>query len=240
MRDAAPDPIPDLLATDPWFAGIAPARRESLLRDARVETLEGGARIYGAGDPPNGLWAVIAGQVRLKSLSANGSELLALIVRPGTWFGELSTLDGHPRPHDASAFGPARLLHVPMAAFARAADAHPALYRDLGLLVCAHQRTALRFIAHSVGRSIRARLAQALLRASHAEAGGAGSGQAGAGQAGGAPVAIRQEDLAAVVGIARQTLNRHLKQFERGGLVTVAYARVAILDPAGLRAIGAE
>ena len=240
MRNAALDPISDMLATDPWFGGIAPVRRESLLREARVETLEGGARIYGAGDPPNGLWAVIDGQIRLKSLSANGAELLALIVRPGTWFGELSTLDGHPRPHDATAFGPARLLHVPMAAFARAAEAHPALYRDLGLLVCAHQRTALRFIAHSVGRSIRARLAQALLRASHAETRHAEEGRVGEGRIGEAPVVIRQEDLAAVVGIARQTLNRHLKQFERSGLVSIAYARVEILDVPALRAIATE
>lgn len=224
MRDAFESSV-QMLETDPWFGGISPIRRACLLYEARIEALASGARIYAACDPPNGLWAVLEGQVRLTSLSANGAELLALIVRPGTWFGELSTLDGHPRPHDATAFGAARLLHVPMAAFARAAAAHPELYRDLGLLVCAHQRTALRFIAHSIGQSVRARLAQALLRAS---------------QAGEGPVAIRQEDLAAVVGTARQTLNRHLKGFERAGLVAIAYARVGIRDPAGLRAIAAE
>ncbi len=219
------DPDHAILATDGWFGAIPAARRERLLQDARLEVLENGARIYGSGDPPNGLWAVLDGQVRLKGLSANGAELLALIVRPGTWFGELSTLDGHPRPHDATAFGTARLLHVPVAAFARSAAADPELYRDLGLLVCAHQRTALRFIAQSVGQSIRVRLAQALMRAS---------------QAGDGRITIRQEELAGVVGIARQTLNRHLKRFERDGLVAVAYAQVRILDLPGLRGVITE
>jgi len=214
-----------ILATDTWFGAIPAGRRERLLQEARVEVLENGARIYGSGDPPNGLWAVLDGQVRLKGLSANGVELLALIVRPGTWFGELSTFDGHPRPHDATAFGAARLVHVSVAAFARAAAADPELYRDLGLLVCAHQRTALRFIAQSVGQSIRVRLAQALMRAS---------------QAGDGRITIRQEELAGVVGIARQTLNRHLKRFERDGLVAVAYAQVRILDLPGLRGVITE
>ncbi|HXH14987.1 MAG TPA: Crp/Fnr family transcriptional regulator [Sphingomonas sp.] len=215
----------DTLRTDPWFGAIGEERRAVLLQEARVEALASGARIYGPGDPPNGLWAVLDGQVRLKSLSANGAELLALIVRPGTWFGELSTLDGYPRPHDATAFGPARLLHIAMPAFTRAAIARPELYRDLGLLVCAHQRTALRFITQSIGQSIRVRLAQALLRASSA-----GEGR----------VNIRQEELAAVVGIARQTLNRHLKRFERDGLVAISYAQVRICDVAGLQGVAAE
>lgn len=224
-RERMRDENLDMLESDSWFSGIAPGRRALLLREARTERLANGARIYGSGDPPNGLWAVLHGQVRLKSLSANGGELLALIVRPGTWFGELSTLDGHPRPHDAIAFGPTSLLHIAMPAFGRAATADPELYRDLGLLVCAHQRTALRFITQSIGQSIRARLAQALIRASSA----AGEGR----------VNIRQEELAAVVGIARQTLNRHLKRFERDGLVAVSYAQVGILDVPRLQGIAA-
>lgn len=56
----------DTLAADPWFATMVAERREALLREARVELLAAGARIYGLGDPPNGLWAVLEGQVRLK------------------------------------------------------------------------------------------------------------------------------------------------------------------------------
>ncbi len=215
----------ETLAADPWFATMTLEHRAALLLESRIEMLATGARIYGLGDPPNGLWVVLEGQVRLKGLSVNGAELLALIVRPGTWFGELSTLDGLPRPHEATTFGTARLLHVPMPAFARAAALSPGLYRDLGLLVCAHQRTALRFIANSIGQSVRVRLALALLRAS---------------VAGDGTVIIRQDELAAIVGIARQTLNRHLKIFEREGIVSVAYARIRILDPAGLHGIANE
>ena len=218
MRDAELE----MLLADRWFGEVSPDCRALLLREAKAAAFADGGRIYGLGDPPNGLWAVLDGQVRLKSLTADGFELLALIVRPGTWFGELSTLDGEPRPHEALAFGETRLLNVAMSAVVRIAAIEPALYRYLGLLVCAHQRTALRFISQNAGKPVRARLARTLLRSSLTQDGW---------------LKIRQDELAAMVGVTRQTLNRHLKSFERGGLIEVAYAQVRILDIAGLGAI---
>ncbi|RZM11246.1 MAG: hypothetical protein EOP67_67300 [Sphingomonas sp.] len=40
--------------------------------------------------------------------------------------------------------------------------------------------------------------------------------------------------------MARQTLNRHLKRFERDRLVAISYAQIRILDPAGLHGIALE
>lgn len=212
------------LAQDEWFGAIPPAEQAALLREARVVEVHAGERLYTAGDPPNGLWAVLAGQVRLKGYSANGVELLALILRPATWFGELSMLDGGPRPHDAIAFGDSRLLKVPIAGFVRAAEAQSQLYRHLGLLVCRHQRSALAFITQNVAQPVRARLANTLARASDGEAG---------------RVRLRQDELAALVGVSRQSLNRHLRTFEAAGWVALGYAELRVLDRGALRAIAA-
>jgi CRP-like cAMP-binding protein len=204
-----------ILEADSWFGAIPPDRRALLLAEAQVRSIAPGARLYSIGDAPNGLWALLEGRIRLKFYPAAGLELLALDFQPGVWFGEVSALDGLPRANDAIAFGPARVLHLSMAAFARATAAEPLLYRDLGLLVCRHQREVGGFIAQTVANPVGVRLALLL----------AGSAQDGRGV-----LKIRQEDLAVLVGVSRQTLNRHLKAFERKGILDLAYAETTIRD----------
>ncbi|QTC91946.1 Crp/Fnr family transcriptional regulator [Brevundimonas goettingensis] len=204
------------MATDGWFGALPAPRRALLLDQATPLRLADGARLYGAGDPPNGLWAVVEGQVRLMAYPTSGSEVVIRRLGPGSWCGELSTLDDGPRPQDAIAFGPTLALNIPQSRFVRLAEAEPALWRNLALLGCAHQRESLNFIGQRVVQPPPVRLAKALLNA----AANTGSG---------AP-ALRQAELAVLVGVSRQTLNRYLKALERDGLVRAEYGRVAILD----------
>lgn len=217
---------PALLDSDAWFGAVPAARRALLLAQAQVRSVPAGARLYGVGDPPDGLWAVLGGQVRLIGYPAVGAELVVLIMGPGTWFGELSTLDGGPRPHDAIAFGPARVLHIGMEAFARLARDTPELWRDIGLLACAHQRASLAFLTNSLAQPIPVRLARTLAGAVRA--------------AGGDSVQIRQADVAAMIGVSRQTLNKALKAMERAGVIALDYARITVRDAEALRRWGAE
>ncbi|WP_337187777.1 Crp/Fnr family transcriptional regulator [Phenylobacterium sp.] len=209
--------------SDPWFTSLAPGRRQALLDRARSSSAPTGARVYGVGDPPDGLWAVVGGEVRLVSYPAVGIESVAMILAPGAWFGELSVLDGGPRPHDAVVVRPAELLHVPLAAFEQVAAAHPLIYRDLGRLVCSRQRSALTFMGQAIAQPIAVRLARVLAGAARAS--------------GRAQVQVRQEDLAAMVGVSRQTANRTLRGFERAGLIELAYGRITVCDPERLRAV---
>jgi CRP-like cAMP-binding protein len=212
------------LPPDPWFSGLAPTRRQALLARARPSTAPVGARVYGVGDPPDGFWAVVEGEVRLVSYPAIGMESVSMIVGPGAWFGELSVLDGGPRPHDAVVAKAAKLLHVPLAAFDQLAAVHPIIFRDLGILVCSRQRSALSFMAHSIAQPIAVRLTRTLLGAARAS--------------GGADLQVRQEELAAMIGVSRQTVNKELKALERAGLVALSYGRIRICDPARLRTAG--
>lgn len=210
--------------SDPWFSSLPTAHREALLARGRESAAAMGARVYGVGDPPDGLWSVLEGEVRLVSYPAVGVESLALILAPGAWFGELSVIDGGPRPHDAVVVRPARLLHVSLAAVEQVAERHPLLYRDLGALVCGRQRSALSFMGQAIAQPISVRLARSLAGAVRAS--------------GGDEIAVRQEDLAAMIGVSRQTVNKQLKVLEDAGAITLAYGRIRVRDPARLRRAG--
>lgn len=213
-----------ILEADPWFGAVPAGRRALLLAQATTRSVAAGTRLYGVGDPPDGLWAVLDGQVRLMGYPAVGAELVVLIMGPGTWFGELSTLDAGPRPHDAIAFGPARVLHIGIEAFRRLARDTPELWWDIALLACAHQRASLAFVMNTLAQPIPVRLARTLVGMVRA--------------AGGDSVALRQEDIAAMIGVSRQTLNKALKAMERAGVIAVEYARIRVVDAEGLRRLG--
>lgn len=46
---------------------------------------------------------------------------------------------------------------------------------------------------------------------------------------------VSQVDLAAMIGVSRQTLNELLKQLEKRGLIEIAFRSICVMDPARLR-----
>ena len=216
-----------VLLQDPWFCTIPEARRHALLEGSRTLDVEAGRRIYRIEDKPDGLYAVVAGEARLISYPSAGRLVVSLRLQPGNWFGELSVLDGGPRPHDAVAQTKARLLFVSMDRFEAAARKDPTLLRDLARLAGTHQRYAIRYAEQMAFQKVDVRLARQLLGALQAPT-------RASRRTHGEALSITQDALATMVGASRQTVNRRLKEFEALGLVKIQYGRCFILNRAAL------
>ena len=214
------------LGEDHWLSGLPASRRDAIVRKLTFSSLPAGFYLYRMGDPPNGLFAVLDGRVRLVDYSAAGVESVAVIARPVFWIGEVSVLDGLERPHDAVAATRARIAHLSMEAISGLTSSEPLIWRDIALLSCMHQRMALRNTARIQTLPAIVRLAKFLASIS--------------GDSPGASVDLTQENLAQVIGVSRQRINvllRHLKDRE---LVRIGYRGIGILDPKGLRNLAAE
>ncbi|WP_182911969.1 Crp/Fnr family transcriptional regulator [Sphingomonas cavernae] len=206
------------LERDPWFASLEAPLRARILARVRLRSFAQDGRIYRIGDPPDGLHAVVEGDVRLVAYPAPGRQILNMILRPGNWFGEVSVLDGGPRPHDAIAIRPTLVASLsPPDIDALAAEA-PGFYRHVGTLSCRHQRASLRFIGALLTASPEDRIL-ALARTA-----------ASPGDDGVATLRMTQEDMAGLVGLSRQHLNTLLGQMERGGRITRGYGVIRVLD----------
>jgi CRP/FNR family cyclic AMP-dependent transcriptional regulator len=223
-RDLGTAELDALLAGQGWFSRVAEGRRRALLAQGRSHGLADGARVYRVGDASDGLYAVLSGEVRLINYPGLGKQLLNLIVRPGRWFGELSTIDGRPRPHDAICVGPTQVFHVPMPAIVALGRDDPGLYHDIAILSCDHQRTSLERIALMWGCNSEERLVWLLNDFAALDP-----------ETGGWVVGIKQEDLAGMVGVSRQRLNRLLKDLEQAAMIRPAYGKIFVLEP--LRAL---
>lgn len=212
-----------ILGSDAWLGALPSDTRAALLGAARIRAVDNGAAVYRAGDPGDGLHAVLEGEIRLIGHSEAGRRLVYLILRPGDWFGEMSVLDGKPRFHDAIAFGPSVILHVDSTRIDAIAAAHPRFDRAIGALTCQHQRAALAFVEQALTASTEARLAFILT-----EMAGRYGRPVGAGVA--IDLRLSQEDLAALVGVSRQSLAALLGRLRRERVIETRYARLVVLD----------
>ena len=213
------------LSRDPWFGSIPAAHRELLLGQLRQRQTHDGERIYSVGGPPDGLFVVIDGEVRLVSYPREGKQVLLLVLTPPSWFGEVSVLDEGPRPNEAISVGAALIGHVAQADFEKLARKAPGLYRDVGVLSCRHQRISLRWMGLMVSQSPPMRLAMLLLRAPRATPRGQPT------------LHMSQEDLAGMIGISRQSLNKTLKRLQAQRMIELQYGRIIVTDEEKLGAL---
>lgn len=120
-----------LLANDVWFNESSGLLQDSLLHGMRQRRVTPGKLIYGRGQPSCGVYALIAGSIRIDGVERQDPELAATSTRP-FWFGELPLYDDGPRRHDVYAEDQVILLHMPHAPLRQLLHEHNYLWRYIG------------------------------------------------------------------------------------------------------------
>jgi len=185
--------------------------------------LRPGGLLFGADDPAGaGVWIVREGRVEL-SVGSGRRRVVVGVLRTGDVEGDIPLLLGRPLPYTARAVDRTVCLHLPGPAFEQLLVTRPAIGRRwlssvAGRLAGSHAR-----LIGMLGRSLPAQLAGLLL--DEAESGA---------------VLLPQRTVAAMLGVARPSLNKILKDFERRGLVELGYGSVHIRDGAVLARISAS
>jgi CRP/FNR family cyclic AMP-dependent transcriptional regulator len=222
-----------LLAEGRWFSAVPVELQDALLDAAAVRELASGARLFSRGDPPSGIFAVVDGTVRIGATTDDGKEALLTIQEPPSWFGEIAVFDGQPRTHDGVADGAARVLHVSQQALDAMLAAHPVWWKELALLVTQKLRLAFLAMEDAATQPLPARLARRLLLMAEGYGDWRESRKLRA-------LDVKQEQLASMLSSSRQSVNAALKDFEKHGLVKLAYGQIEIVDATGLRAVAAS
>jgi CRP-like cAMP-binding protein len=192
-----------------------------------VRGLAPGERLFARGDPPSGLFAVVDGGVRVTAVLDTGKEALLTLAEPPAWVGEISLFDGLARTHDGIADGEATVLHVPQADLDRLLAETPAYWRDFALLMTHKLRLMFAVIEEAAVLPLPVRLARRLL----AMAEGYGEWHDRKRRV----LAVKQDQLAAMLAISRQTTNTALRKLEAAGVLKLTYGGIEILDHAKLR-----
>lgn len=215
-----------LLKAGRWFGALPEELQRALLDAAVVRKLGKGEQLFARGDAPSGLYAVVDGTIRASTLGPTGKEILLAMLAAPMWFGEISVLDGQPRTHDAIADEETTLVHVPTLVLDALLAKEPAWWRHLGVLVCGKLRLSF-MVVEDIAMPLPVRVSRRLVL--FAERYGEWTDRSSK------VVDVRQEQLATMLSVSRQTVNQALKDLEAKGLVRLAYGKVEIVDLDALR-----
>jgi CRP-like cAMP-binding protein len=180
----------------------------SYLTDRRFDR---GSVLYQAGGVPEGVWIVRDGSVELSVGSGLGRQVVQLL-RPGDVDGDVQWLLEMPFPYTARAASDTRVLLVDVSSFERLLQEHPRVARRWLSSVAARLVRAQARILGLLGRSLPSQVARLL------------TDEAVDGR-----IQLPQRTLAAMLGVHRPSLNKVLKDLERGGLVRLAYGEIEIV-----------
>ena len=207
---------------------LPPEVAAKFLAAAHVRRLEPGQELFALGSAPNAMFGLLSGRVQVSIYSAQGQRFFAAQFGEGSWFGEAPLLDDEARAFHVEAVAATEVAVLPAEAFWKIVKQDPTALLAVTRLVCSRYRSALCWIEDACLKPLPARLATSLL-------GLAGSTRGEPGR-----INLSQEMLAFQLGVARQTVNRQLKDWERQGLLTLDYATVHLTDERELRRIAAS
>jgi CRP/FNR family transcriptional regulator, cyclic AMP receptor protein len=220
----------DLLRGTYLFSRLEDDEADAILAYARIVPYAAGAEIFGKGAPGDSMMAVLSGHVRISAPSAEGREVVFNIMGPGEVFGEIALLDGGERTADAVAMSACQLLVVDRRSFLPILQRRPDLGIRLMVLLCERLRRTDEQVEDALFRHLENRLAKAVLRLARQH----GSG--------GQPplridLALSQGELASIAGGSRESINKHLRAWQRAGIIALDHGGIVIRDLDALTAL---
>src|SRR5215469_4551524 len=195
------------------FREIVAVDKDALLSRARLRRFGAGETIFLMGSPGESMMAVLNGNVRISVPAVDGREIVLAILHENEVFGEIAMLDGKERTADARALTPCTLAILERRDMLGLFERHPSAMAGMIEVLCERLRATDRHVAEIALLKLSTRLAKALVRA--AVAGSADRAIAVS------AISISQRELGAVVGAARESVNRCLREWQRSGLVRV-------------------
>lgn len=228
MKSRRPRNFLELLRTGRWFADLPERIQDRLLDNAVIRRTATGECVMSHVEVRAGLHAVLDGAVRFASTSAAGREMLHMLVSPPSWFGALTQLDDLPCTWDVIADVPSELIHVPQPAVDALIADEPVFWKYLGQQVAHGLRLAMSAFETGAPVSPLVRLAWHLSMLIEGYGNHIHPRRA---------VELRQDQLAMMLRVSRQTTNQLLKELESRGIIKLTYGEIEVVDAAALRQI---
>ena len=210
-----------------WL-GLPEELVSELLGRATSHHLKAGDTLFQIGDVGDGCYRLDKGLLKVTLTSSQAEERIVAVLASGAIVGDLAMIDGLPRSASVIAVTDCELRFISRTAFQHLARHHPEIYRHLVEVLAARLREADKTIASLAFLTVKGRVARALLELAENLGEQAGSAAILV------PPMFHQRELAAMAGVARESVSRILSDFERQRLVTKSGRCFQIEDTAKL------
>jgi CRP-like cAMP-binding protein len=199
----------------------------------RMSVFPPGATMCVEGEPATHVFVLIAGWVKILSVTSEGHELVLALRGHGDIVGELAGEATGYRTATVQAIDTVRSLIVGHDRFSSFLDSHPGASHAYRRVVTQRWRDAAAMLRRRSVTSGAQRLAVLLLDL---------AGQHGTGSGGEIYLAmpLSQEELASLAGASRATVTRALSNWRQRGFIRTGQRRITIIDLPALRQIASD
>jgi CRP-like cAMP-binding protein len=219
----------EALLASPFFQTMRPEELDQVIDAAIERRVPRGTVIFTKGDAGTSMMAVLAGRVRVSSVSSEGKEVMLNVIGPGEIFGEIALLDGKSRSADATALEDTTLLVVERRNFLPFIMHNEGLVERLFIVLCDRLRRTSTALEELALFDLPARLARLLLKLSQDYGRPASNGGVRI------DLKLSQRDLATLVAASRESVNKQLRAWRETGSVDQVGGYVVLLKPQALR-----
>lgn len=212
-----------LLRRNSLFAVLDDTEMEAMLEFAKVRRAAAEERIFAKGDPGDSLYVILRGRVAVQTESDEAKVMLLNILDTGSLFGEIAMLDGGERTATVVAQEATELLRIDRRDFMPFLLQRPDLCVRLMTVLCERVRWTSAIIEDTVFLNVPRRLAKRILMLSQAYGRATDAGTR-------ITTFVSQEDLANMLGVSRESVNKTLKQFQTSGAISYRNGYIIVHD----------
>ncbi len=216
--------LPAELKGIPYFQDLDARALERIRASVFDLRLEKGQILFTEGEPAQAMYVIRSGQVKIFKVSLDGREQILRIAGAGDCFNEVPIFDEGPNPANAEAVEPATLWGIRRTDMQRLVEEHPAIAIGFLKAFAGKLRYFTRKVEDLSFRSVTSRVAKLLLEIAEDD----GKGGLRLKQQ------FTQQEMAAVVGTAREMIGRAFRVLEKEGAIKLERHRVVIVSRAAL------
>jgi CRP-like cAMP-binding protein len=212
----------ELLKSTPYFSGLSTPELEAIKEHVFEEAAERNDMILLEEEPAGAVYFVVSGVVKVFKTSVEGKEQVLCIVKPGESFNDVAVFDGGPNPASAIAMTPVVLYGITKADMETILREHPKLATNVIKILSEKVRYFVSLVEDFSFRNVTDRLAKLLLEYA--------TDHAWSGEEAGHRPRLTQQDMAAMVGTAREVVGRSLKALEDEGAIKMDRHRIVVVN----------
>jgi CRP-like cAMP-binding protein len=211
----------EFLGSIPYFAGLGEPGLGLIRRYVYEKKAGRGELLLAEGNAADALYFVVEGVVKVFKTSPDGKEQILRIIRPGESFSDVPVLSGGVSLVSAAAMGPVVLYAIKKTDLEKVIREYPRLAFNI-ISVLSQRITELLSLVEDLSfRHVTGRVAKVLLEY--------------AGDKIGDRPRLTQQEMASMIGTAREMVGRSLKNLEGDGAIRMERNRIIITDLKALR-----
>jgi CRP/FNR family transcriptional regulator, nitrogen oxide reductase regulator len=205
------------------FSRLSDEETTLLLAASTLRQVQQGKLLFHQGDPPDLLFLVVSGMVRMSQINADGIQITLRIMKSGDVLGCVAVLKQFPYPATATVLNDTTVLSWRTPVFLELTNRHSTIADNVLSIVGDRARDMVQRIAEMTSKRIEQRIAVSLLRLSD---------QAGIKTDQGIHIEfpVTRADLAEMSGLTYFTISRTLSGWQKQGLLKSGRHRMTILD----------